>query len=167
MKFDESKILEYACDYPNKYDEPISDMLNRAKDQGYLTIDDLVKLVEWKIPKPFVARAVKLTKSNHRESVIDITRTALSLDTEDSNRIPTLKCLNGVGPPVASAILHWFHECNYPIWDKHARNAVCFNHNYTPTRWRDYTLRFRTILERQGVDKRTLDRALWVCGKYY
>ena len=168
MKFDESKISEYACKYPKKHDKPMLDMLNCVKDQGYLTRDDLVELVEWKVGKvgSRFGFVVDWAASNCSVSVVSITRTALSLGTEDFDRIQILRCLKGVGPAVASAILHWFHECNYPIWDIHARNAVCFNHNYTPTRWRDYTLLFQDILERQGVDKRTLDRALWVCGKY-
>ena len=100
--------------------------------------------------------------------VIDITSIALSSDNVPVIGLSHLQCLRGVGPAVASAILHWFHEDPYPIWDRFARRVLGFNpdqYSLEFNDWKDYTSRFRGIMERRNVDKRTLDRALWVFGK--
>ena len=166
VHFDESKILDYACQYPVEHDDSVEGIKRHVINQGYLSLSDLKVVGKWKVKQE--RNTMPNIIKNGEARVIDITSIALSSDTSDRDRIESLKCLHGVGDAVASAILHWFHEDPYPIWDKFARRALGFNPDRTWLRsndWQDYTSRFRGIMERRNVSKRTLDRALWVFGK--
>ena len=163
--FDESKILDYADQYPAAYDSCVKDIKGHVMNQGYLSLSDLEVVGKWKVKRGLNTGRYLIKNSPAR--VIDITRIALSSDTCDRDRIELLQCLHGVREAVASAILHWFHEDPYPIWDKFARTALGFDPSQTYFKgndWKNYTSRFRGIMERRNVDKRTLDRALWVFG---
>lgn len=132
---------------------------------GYLSLSDLKVVGKWKVKKG--RNTVRNIIKNNDALVIDITGRTLSSDTCDRDRIESLQCLHGVREAVASAILHWFHKDPYPIWDKFARTALGFNPDQTWLKvndWQNYTSRFRGIMERRNVDKRTLDRALWAFG---
>ena len=166
--FDESKILDYACQYPVEHDDSVEGIKCHVINQGYLSLSDLKVVGKWKVKKG--RRVVPGIIQNSDARVIDITSIALSSDISDRDRIKSLTCLCGVGDAVASAILHWFHEDPYPIWDKFARTALGFDPKQSYIKvndWKDYTSRFRGIMERRNVGKRTLDRALWVFGKQY
>ena len=163
--FDESKILDYASQYPLEHDDSVEGIKRDVIKWGYLSVSDLKVVGKWKVKKG--RNTVRNIIKNDDALVIDITGRALSSDTCDRDRFKSLQCLCGVGPAVASAILHWFHEDPYPIWDKFARTALGFKPDqYQPkvNDWKDYTSRFRGIMERRNVGKRTLDRALWVFG---
>ena len=65
---------------------------------------------------------------------------------------------------VASAILHWFHEDPYPIWDRLLGVLLVLiqiNMSLGLMIGRIDTSRFRGIMEHRNVNKRILDRALW------
>ena len=163
--FDESKILDYADQYPLEYDDVVKGIKCHVINQRHLSLSDLKVVGKWKVKRGLNTGRYIIKNCNAR--VIDNTSIALSSDTSDGDRIKSLKCLHGVGDAVASAILHWFHEDPYPIWDKFARTALGFDpkQNYFKGNdWQDYTSRFRCIMERRNVGKRTLDRALWVFG---
>ena len=163
--FDESKILDYACQYPLEHDDSVEGIKCHVINQGYLSLSDLKVVGKWKVKQE--RNTLPNIIKNSEALVIDITRIALSSDNVPVIGLSHLQCLRGVGPAVASAILHWFHEDPYPIWDKFARTALGFNpvQNYCKVKdWKDYTSRFRGIMEHRNVDKRTLDRALWVSG---
>lgn len=169
MPFDESKILDYAAQYPVEHDDSVKEIKRHVINQGYLSRSDLKVVGKWKVKRGL--NTVRYIIKNSDARVIDITSIALSSDTSDRDRIESLKCLHGVADAVASAILHWFHEDPYPIWDKFARTALGFDpkqSRITVNDWKDYTSRFRGIMERRNdINKRTLDRALWVFGKRY
>ena len=76
--------------------------------------------------------------------------------------------LHGVRIPVGSAILHWFHECRYPIWDINARWSVQFDKSQYRNdfeRWKAYVEFCRDIADEYEVSMRTLDRALKKYGE--
>ena len=157
--------MDYADQYPLEYDVSVKDIKGHVINQGYLSLSDLKVVGKWKIKQERNTMPNMIKNSNAR--VVDITSIALSSDISDRDRIESLKCLHGVADAVASAILHWFHEYPYPIWDKFARTALGFDPKQSRMKvndWKDYTSRFRGIMERRNVGKRTLDRALWVFG---
>ena len=83
-------------------------------------------------------------------------------------RINCLLCLDGVQLPVGSAILHWFHRDDYPIWDWRALEAVQFDKNNYKNwfqRWEAYVTFCRNTAKENNVDMRTLDRTLWQYSK--
>ena len=88
----------------------------------------------------------------------------LSSDTAEPDRINHLRELDGVEWAVASAILHWFHKDHYPIWSAHTRYSMYIDKaRYTQKRgeWEAYVKFCRKLAKENGVDMRTLDRALW------
>ena len=74
--------------------------------------------------------------------------------------------LRGVGPPTASVVLHFFHEAPYPIIDFRAMWSLSVDeYNYSFEFWQEYVDFCRDLAERNNVDIRTLDRALWMYSK--
>ena len=108
-------------------------------------------------------------KTNSPDDVKEITRKAFR-ETDYIKSIRYLRCLDGIGWAIGSAILHWFHEDRYPIWDRHARWAVRLNecqHQYKNNyeRWQAYVEFCRFTANQYEVCMRTLDRALLQYGK--
>lgn len=107
-------------------------------------------------------RSAGLVLSNASEYVETVTRVALSTPAEQL-RIEVLTLLHGVGWPMASVILHWFHVERYPILDFRALASVgaqpgqALNFSF----WTEYTRFCRNEAETAGVSMRDLDRALW------
>ena len=165
LRFDKSKIRYYAAKYQEDnpcYDNSVERIVNEVKKRGYLTKADLKILSKWKQKK----QNMDLIKENSSSCVEEITRLALSPDTAEPDRIKHLLNLDGVKSAVGSAILHWFHDDPYPIWDKHARYSVHLDKTRItrqPRRgeWEAYVCFFRYLVTKTGTDKRTLDRALW------
>ena len=123
--FDESKILDYACQYPLEHDDSVEGIKRHVINQGYLSLSDLKVIGKWKVKQE--RNTLRNIIKNSDALVIDITGIALSSDNVTVIGLNHLQCLRGVGPAVASAILRWFHEDPYPIWDRFARRALGFN----------------------------------------
>ena len=172
---DKSKIQHWAGKYPVDYDICIENLVCEVKKRGYLTKTELVRLAEWKLPDRWKRGEQEgklgLVKTNSPNDVKEITRNAF-LETDANN---SMRCLlreydglKGVGWAVGSAILHWFHECRYPIWDLHARWSVHLPKNkyYCGLKlWKTYVDFCRDIADEYEVCMRTLDRALITYGK--
>lgn len=162
-----SQILYWAGKYDVSYDSPIENLVCGVKDRGYLTKNELVSLACWKLPYRWKRGEdegkLGLVKSNEPTDVRRFTRAAFR-ETDDSLRY--LRELDGVGSAVGSAILHWFHDDPYPIWDIYARWSVQIDkNNFSLTRWKAYTLFCRNEADRYEVCMRTLDRALLKYGQ--
>lgn len=67
---------------------------------------------------------------------------------------------------MASVVLHWFHPDPYPIldfracWSLGLEDETC-NLSF----WFAYVSQFRDLMDRTGLTKRQLDRALWQLSK--
>jgi len=96
------------------------------------------------------------------EHIDEITSEAFSL-ADDWEKLSKLKDIDGVGEVVASAILHLYDECDYPICSKNARLA-CQVGQITEHNWRRYVAICREACERFNVSMRKLDRALYKYG---
>ena len=159
LRFNESQIRYYAEKYLEDhpvYDNSVKSIVGEVKARGYLTLSDLIVLSDW-IKN---TRNKNLIKSNCDDFVKERTFFALSEAVAEPNRVR----LKGVGWSVTSAILHWFHKDNYPIWSAHTRYSVHVNiARQTPRRgeWEDYVSFCRKLAKGNGIDMRTLDRALW------
>ncbi len=160
---DNFNIAYYATKYPDnekKKDKCIKQRVPDVKKRGYLTKRDLKKVSIWKSKY----RNVHHIEANSDDCIMEITRTALTPDTPEHDRINGLRCLRGVDWATASAILHWFHQDLYPIWDRPASEAIEFEKSQYKNdfeRWDVYMSFCRNVAAQKGVDMRTLDRALW------
>ena len=157
--FDISKYAEEYCKNKALKDEDdrIKEIADKVKERGYLTKSDLIEVSRWTSQERNVGRV----KKNSDNFVEEITRAALCLDTPEPDRINGLRCLRGVGLATASAILHWFHQDPYPIWDRRALETIQFENTPNFRNWETYVSFCRDVAEQKGVDIRTLDRALW------
>lgn len=74
-----------------------------------------------------------------------------------------LRTLRGVDWATASVLLHLAYPERYPIWDVRALQALGARGRFTPSyvRWAAYVDNYRLLIERSGLDGRTVDQALW------
>ena len=129
--------------------------------RGHLTKGELAKLAYWKAP-----RSAGHVRKNTDDYVREITRFALSA-TSERGRIQVLTNLDGVSWPTASVVLHFFHRDPYPIMDFRALWSVSLDvpNQYTFGFWWEYVQLCRDLVDRNGIEMRTLDRALWQYSK--
>ena len=143
-------------DYPP--DTTVADMATKVRAQGFLTHAQLMDVVNWKAPRSrrHAARA-------NPNLVVEATRIMFSTPHEEL-RIGVPSLILGVGTPMASVLLHFFHADPYPIIDYRALWSLSLEQTYayyTFGAWWSYVEACRTLSAQAGVDMRTLDRALW------
>jgi|SRR6056297_3476760 len=162
LRFPEPELKSWA----NKYEYPreentLIDLKNDIQNSGCLTKDQLRLIARWKAP-----RAAGHIEKNQDVYVKEISSWSFSANHERS-RIEVLTLLNGVMWPTASVILHLFHKEPYPILDFRALWSVELEmpKQYSFSFWWEYVQFCRTIAQRNSVDMRTLDRALWQYSK--
>jgi hypothetical protein len=130
-----------------------------VRHRGHLTKDEFEALAHWASPR--LGGRIRL---NFEDEVREATKVALSAETE-LMRIGALVALEGVGPPIASVILHHCHIDQYPLLDPKILVLMGVRRPPAPIRlpfWVDYVAQCRDLAAWTGVDMRTLDRALWV-----
>ncbi len=159
LRLDKSEILYYASEYNADYDKPICRLVEDVKGRGYLERPDLLELSIWQATERNTHRIVK-----NRDSVVEeMTGLSLAAETDEEDRINYLCDLHGVQSTVASAILHWFHDDDYPIYSKPALETVGVEKNHCMVRfddWMRYVLFCRRIAKENEITMRELDRAL-------
>lgn len=167
-----SQILHWAGEYDVDSDICIENLVCGVKERGYLTKCELIKVAKWKVSKE--RNTIRNVIKNDPDDVKEMTQSAFRATVDDSinylynRRRQHGMGLHGVRIPVGSAILHWFHECRYPIWDRYAIwSAQLDKSQYRNDfeRWKAYTLFCRDVAKRYNVCMRTLDRALFEYGK--
>lgn len=126
LVFDKSEIRYYALLYPAKNDKVVEDLVPGVTRKGFLTSADLLELSNSKLPTGRNTHNIEKNEKMNKGFVKDMTRLAFSAKTE-LDRICCLCSLKGVSLSVASAILHWFHEDPYPIWDFRALESAQFD----------------------------------------
>lgn len=162
LRFPEDQIPRFAKQYSySRGEQPLLDMSEDVLEAGYLSKVQLKELALWKAP-----RAAGHIEKNDPAFVQEITSFALAADSERA-RIQTLTTMDGVQWPTASVILHLFHKDPYPILDFRALWSVGLEvpDAYTFEFWWPYVEFCRTLANRNSVDMRTLDRALWQFSK--
>lgn len=135
----------------------------RRRGELHLTRAELVQLGDWKSPRirPRIAR-------NTAAGVRGLTRAAF-LCRDEGRRLRLLQGLSGVGPAMASVILHFADPGRYPVYDVRVRAAlrrlgVRAPFPPTPAGWVAYVGCLRALARRSRVSLRTLDKALWRLG---
>lgn len=162
LRFDESQIKEIASKYAYSIaDEELIELRPSVQKREFFTKQELQKVAYWKSPR----NSGHISK-NDDAYVKEITAFSFMAKTERA-RIEVLTNLNGVSWPTASVILHFFHHNPYPILDFRSLwsvglkvpNQYCFDF------WWTYVEFCREIADRNNVDMRTLDEALWQYSK--
>ncbi len=161
LRFDPTQI-EYWAD---RYDYPIDDIVSNLKisiqEQKFLTKTDLLTLAQWKSP-----RSTHHINKNQESYIEAITHFALSTSNKRA-RIQSLTILDGVGWPMASCILHFYHHQPYPILDFRALWSISIDipSQYSFDFWIDYVQYCRQLAKSNQISMRKLDCALWQYSK--
>lgn len=157
LRFSESLIPKYASEYSyDQSEDTVLSLISTIKAQKHITKEQLLTICHWKSPRNINA------KFNESGFVEEITRISLSARNERT-RIEILTLLDGVQWPTASAILHLYHGAKYPILDVRALwscgiDAVpTYSYNF----WIQYVDFIRDISNRNKLEMRIVDRALW------
>ena len=158
LRFSETEIEYWA----QRYEYPLEQTLlinlrSKVQQAGYLTKEQLRMVARWKAP-----RSAGHIEKNEEEYVKEITAWSLSAK-EERSKIEVLTLLDGVQWPSASVILHLFHKEAYPILDFRALWSVGLEvpKQYSFSFWWKYVKFCRNIAQRNSLNMRTLDRALW------
>ena len=160
-KFNAEDVETLQSRYDKSYDQKLVDIVRPARDRQYLTKAELAILGDWKSP-----RIRSRLARNSEDEVRVVTQMALETSSVKlAVHIP--QALVGVGMPVASTILHWFHKDPFPILDFRALWSLGFNTLpvYSLDFWEDYVACIRKLQVSWDFDIRTIDRALWQYSK--
>lgn len=156
LQFDPSKISEIAKRYDASEDEDALSAGQQIKN-GQYTRNNLERIFDWKTG----GRGRSRLRKNTDKEIIDILRLAIVAKT-DRAAISVLSGLNGVGVPVASAILTALDPGRFTIIDFRALETLGVTKpNITINFYLLYLNECRKIAKENGVSLRTLDRALW------
>lgn len=161
IRLTKEQIDSYSAKYTYDLEDDVAKVAAKAMEQGFLTKEQLLTLGRWKSNR-ITHHLVK-----NREELVQET-TALALATKSERLAPQiLMALDGVGLPMASAILHWCHKDPFPILDFRALWSLGIEMpgSYSLAFWESYVTQWREVQTEWGCDKRELDRALWQYSK--
>ena len=170
LRFNESEIRHWAERYrecQNLRSRQTEDNLIGREDgiqkRGAMTLGELYDISYWKSRR----QSKRVCKKNCEETVNSVTKAAFESN-NDWDKLKTLMDLEGISYARASAILHLYDKCCYPIIDVYAAWSVDKNetvrNSYTKKFWCAYVPFCRGLAKQNSVDMRTLDRALMHYG---
>jgi hypothetical protein len=162
LKFPRRKIEYWASRYDYKNEDVVCKTLApKIQRQIYLTKVDFMFLSRWKSPRP-----TKQANKNDTTFIKEVTKISLTT-TNPRLSIEILTLLKGVSWPVASTILHFGKDNEYPIMDYRALWSLgvdklkVYNFEF----WDSYTIYCKKLACACKVSMRVLDRALWQYSK--
>ena len=153
--------------YPVKGDDEVIAAGIAAKQRGWLTEEEFLKIATWKSPRP-----TPRYRQNAEETIK--TKSARAFATShDLECVLTLTGLSGISVRTATAIVHLCHRDPFPLLDVWALTAFGIDRTVTERWdelgwlriWPEYVVACRAIQCRTGHDMRTIDRALWAFGE--
>ena len=165
LQFQEEKILEIAGKWNTSIDKPMCQLRPVVCERGWLNREDLKKVAGWLVPEDKRESAEQNVLGNSEEDVVAATAAALS-SCDVYTQWQWLFWLQGVQGSVASAILHWFAEGNYPIASYYSLKSCGFAGKVESiSDWVEYTQFCRDLATKHNITMRTLDRALRQYGE--
>ena len=171
LRFCESEIDDVANCYTEyqeaqgahyrEIEEQVIGFRDKIQRRGYLTQYELYQVAHWTL-SVYGGDAADRASRNPDAFIEVITRQAFTA-TDDSEKLLSLTELRGIGQTTASAILHLYDKGQYPILSEPALWSVGLERKKRTTYpfWLEYIEFCRDIANRNGVEMRTLDRALW------
>jgi len=159
--------------YPKEedmYDEEVEQLesLPTAFKKGTWSREDLEWIIEWKVGV-FTKPILKHLRKNDDEEIQAKVEEAVH-EPDIRSKIEALTSLNGIGVPVASAILMFINEDRFTVIDERAWNVLQetgylgqeLSDDPTADEYLLYLGACWAIANEYDVSLRTLDRALWV-----
>lgn len=165
LQFPITQIQHWADAYLNKnhgYDDKVLVLRDSIQKRGYLKPDELQTVATWLLPP--INSFFRKERPLDIEYIKKITGDALASD-DENEKIKELRMIEGVGPSMASAILHLYDQGRYPIFTSKSLGSLGINLQFTYNFWGKYVQFTRDLADEAKVDMRTLDRALWQHNK--
>jgi hypothetical protein len=127
--------------------------------------DDMIAIGCWKTNN----RQRHNLNRNSAETVIEATKRALDPATPERERLAVLRNLDGVGAPVASAILHFVDPARWSILDYRILQALGVSKPsyYSLEFWESFQQVSGELAADADVDRRTFDKAGFVWSKLF
>jgi len=144
--------------------------LRPAKKRGYVTAAELEAVCHWKSP-----RAIHHIRANSPSRVRAVTRSALATRSE-RRRLDTLRQLQGVSVPMASALLTLLDPKRYGVIDirvwqlLHEVGTVTTNPGgvgFNFQHWDQFLVVVRQVAKKLGVTARDVERTLFTVHKVH
>ena len=129
---------------------------------GYLTKCELMEMGDWK------RHTLRSQMVNNPVGHVEKITAAAFRPGDDWEKLEKLIDIDGVGQPVASAILHLYDPERYPIFDPHALYSIRIKKKDVEGDkkfWKEYVKLCREKADCHDVCMRTLDRALYKFSK--
>jgi hypothetical protein len=163
---DGDDIEKWSRRYDDEYEQrlrAIEDDLHAAlHDRGYLTQDEVVDAIRWKLDAQGGRRSgnIKKVRQHPEEFVEKVTAAALLVD-DSKVQVSTLNSIPGVGAATASAILAFYDPENYAVGDQYLMNEF-FDKERTMA-ISDYPKILQELRDRNpgGYHLRTVEKAYW------
>lgn len=162
LQFPPAELLALEESYGYEQDDDAFAAGKRIVEGDY-SIPNLKKIIEWKS-----TRIAGLIERNSSADVEKALRFAVNPRTSERSAIETLCRVNGIGIPVASAILTMVYPNKYTIIDFRALESLGVKEGRgqdTVEYYLDYLNACRVLAREHHVSLRTLDRALWQWSK--
>jgi hypothetical protein len=161
LQFPSDQIGQLADRFPETDDARLLAAGAAARARGHYTRGEFIEVCRWKTP-----RSTPKVAANSRAAVKRLTGRALATE-DEAERMQALLELEGVGVPTASTLLFSAFPDDYPILDVRALESLGVKARslYPITFWLGYLETCRELASREGVDIRTLDKALWQHSK--
>lgn len=143
--------------------------LKKNRNPFYLNSAEFDEILKWKLRSQY-KRQEKIRKNNTEENINLITKMAFQLkhkdeDIETKLKINTLLLLDGVGIPVASAILTLCFPENYSVIDfrnwRQIFNSLNKKSSFTINEYNEYLKIIRQLSKNFGLTTQQIDLAIW------
>ncbi|KAH8730085.1 hypothetical protein GQ44DRAFT_747095 [Phaeosphaeriaceae sp. PMI808] len=147
------------------------------RDSAFLAIDEVEKLVEWKLKHgTFRPKLLQLVSSNDDETVQDTTSAAFRDLTARLPAVKTLSVLKGIGPATASLLLSVAAPASVPFFSDELFRWCMWDESGSPGGWqrkikynnKEYEAlvgKVDVLVKRLGVRAVDAEKVAWVLGK--
>lgn len=163
---EEDDIEKWSKRYDNDYEQRLQDIQDELHsalhNQGYLTQDEVVEAIRWKLDAQAGRRSGNIEKVRQlpEEFVETVTEAALLVE-DPKVQAGTLGSMPGVGAATASAILMFYNPENYAVGDRYLMDE--FLNKDRTMGISDYPKILQALQDRNpgGYDLRTVEKAYW------
>ena len=162
------------CRHISKEEDPetadLIDRLSEVRKRGYFTRSELIEICRWKSP-----RVINHIYHNRAIRIQNIASAAFATRSEQQ-KLSLLTSLQGVGVPMASAILTLTNPRRYGVIDirvwqlLHTMGAVHSNVNgtgFSYQQWNIFLNILRTFAKKYNVGARDIERTFFEVHKFY
>lgn len=167
------EILEWNNRYNKEEDDnkPEKEIGENIRKNGFLTKEDLVKIIKWKFQGRLIGRQKRILnfiQDISEEEILKISKEALSTDNEEL-KLEKLMSLKGIGVALSSVILSFYNPKKYYVYDIHVFDELLNtnpktrpNNMFSDTKYYfDILNKLRKMSDKYSLPVRLIEKALF------